>query len=196
LRAKWGIGDAPLLLTVARVIPHKGQDVVLKSLATLREEFPALRYAIVGVGPDEQRLRSLAAELKVADRTIFAGALTDDEIAEAYATATIYVGLSRVEDVIFAEGFGISFVEAAASGLPSVAGDSGGVRSAVREGISGIIVPPRDARMVSRAIQDLLNNADARRKMGEAARSLVESYYNWDRVARDTRDFTYQVAGS
>jgi phosphatidyl-myo-inositol dimannoside synthase len=169
---------------------------VLKSLATLREEFPALRYAIVGVGPDEQRLRSLAAELKVADRTIFAGALADDEIAEAYATATIYVGLSRVEDVIFAEGFGISFVEAAASGLPSVAGDSGGVRSAVREGISGIIVPPRDVRVVSRAIQDLLNNADARRKMGEAARSLVESYYNWDRVARDTRDFTYQVAGS
>jgi glycosyltransferase involved in cell wall biosynthesis len=196
LRARWGIGDAPLLLTVARLIPHKGQDVVLESLATLREEFPELRYAIVGVGPDEQRLRSLAAELKVADRTIFAGALTDDEIAEAYATATIYVGLSRVEDVIFAEGFGISFVEAAASGLPSVAGDSGGVRSAVREGISGIIVPPRDVRVVSRAIQDLLNNADARRKMGEAARSLVESYYNWDRVARDTRDFTYQVAGS
>jgi phosphatidyl-myo-inositol dimannoside synthase len=196
LRAKWGIGDAPLLLTVARLIPHKGQDVVLKALAMLGEEFPALRYAIVGVGPDEHRLRSLAAELKVADRTIFAGALGDDEIAEAYATATIYVGLSRVEDVIFAEGFGISFVEAAASGLPSVAGDSGGVRSAVREGVSGIIVPPRDVRAVSRALQDLLNNADARRKMGAAARSLVESYYNWDRVARDTRDFTNQVASS
>lgn len=194
LRARWGIGDAPLLLTVARLIPHKGQDVVLKALAVLRGEFPDLRYAIVGVGPDEGRLRDLAAELGIADRTIFAGALSDDEIAEAYATSTIYVGLSRVDKIIFAEGFGISFLEAAASGLASVAGDSGGVRSAVRDGVTGIIVPPEDVPEVSRAIKDLLHNVDTRRKMGTAARALVEAQYNWDRVARDTRDFTRRVA--
>jgi glycosyltransferase involved in cell wall biosynthesis len=195
LRERWGIGDAPLLLTVARVIPHKGQDVVLRALDNLREDFPTLRYAIVGVGPDEDRLRKLAAELNVEDRTIFAGALTDDAIAEAYATATIYVGLSRVEEIIFAEGFGISFLEAAASGLPSVAGDSGGVRSAVRDGVTGIIVPPQDVRSVSRAVRNLLENADARRKMGATARLLVENHYNWDRVASDTRDFTRSVTG-
>jgi phosphatidyl-myo-inositol dimannoside synthase len=195
LRAQWGIGDAPLLLTVARVIPHKGQDVVLKALSSLRAEFPTLRYAIVGVGPDLDRLRRLAAELNVEDMTIFAGALSDDEIAEAYATATVYVGLSRVEEIIFAEGFGISFLEAAASRLPSVAGDSGGVRSAVRDGVTGIIVPPQDVRAVARAVKGLLDNSDVRRRMGEAARLLVENHYNWDRVARDTRDFTHRVSG-
>ncbi|HEY3747445.1 MAG TPA: glycosyltransferase family 4 protein [Gemmatimonadaceae bacterium] len=193
LRARWGIGTDPLLVTVARLVPHKGQDVTLRAIAALTEEFPTLRYAIVGTGPDEGRLRALAAELKISDRTIFTGAVTDDEIAEAYATSTIYIGLSRVESVIFAEGFGISFLEAAASGVPSIAGDSGGVRSAVRDGISGIIVPPTDVRSVTDAIRDLLRNPEKRAAMGSSARSLVETHYNWDRVARDTRAFTQQV---
>jgi phosphatidylinositol alpha-1,6-mannosyltransferase len=162
-------------------------------VAALTDEFPTLRYAIVGTGPDENRLRALAKELKISDRTIFTGALTDEEIAEAYATSTIYVGLSRVESVIFAEGFGISFLEAAASGVPSVAGDSGGVRSAVRDGVSGTIVPPTDVRGVADAIRDLLRNSDKRARMGRDARSLVETHYNWERVARDTRAFTNQV---
>jgi phosphatidylinositol alpha-1,6-mannosyltransferase len=193
LRAAWGIGAAPLLITVARLIPHKGQDVALRAVAALREEFPALRYAIVGVGPDEDRLQRLAAELRIADRVVFAGALADEEIAEAYATATIYVGLSRVEETIYAEGFGISFLEAGASGLPSVAGDSGGVRSAVRDGVSGVIVPPTDVRAVTATIRDLLLDDDKRTRMGADARRLVETYYNWERVARDTRDFTYRL---
>jgi phosphatidylinositol alpha-1,6-mannosyltransferase len=193
LRARWGIGADPLLVTVARLVPHKGQDVVLRAIAALTGEFPALRYAIVGTGPDEGRLRALAAELKISDRTIFTGAVSDDEIAEAYATSTIYIGLSRVESVIFAEGFGISFLEAAASGVPSIAGDSGGVRSAVRDGISGIIVPPTDVRRVADAIRDLLRNPEKRAAMSSSARNLVETYYNWDRVARDTRVFTEQV---
>jgi phosphatidylinositol alpha-1,6-mannosyltransferase len=193
LRARWGIGTDPLLVTVARLVPHKGQDVTLRAMAALTEEFPTLRYAIVGTGPDEGRLRALAAELKISDRTIFTGPITDDEIAEAYATSTIYVGLSRVESVIFAEGFGISFLEAAASGVPSIAGDSGGVRSAVRDGISGIIVPPTDVRSVTDAIRDLLRNPEKRAAMGSSARNLIETHYNWDRVARDTRAFTEQV---
>ena len=193
LRATWGIGKNPLLLTVARLVPHKGQDITLRAVAALSEEFPALRYAIVGTGPDESRLRALAADLGIADRTIFAGAVSDDQIAEAYATSTIYVGLSRVESVIFAEGFGISFLEAAASGVPSIAGDSGGVRSAVRDGVSGLIVPPTDVRSVVDAIRGLLRDSARRTQMGDNARALVENYYNWDRVARDTRDFAERV---
>jgi phosphatidyl-myo-inositol dimannoside synthase len=193
LRASWGIGSDPLLLTVARLVPHKGQDVTLRAMAALTEEFPTLRYAIVGTGPDEARLRALATELKLSDRTIFTGAVSDDEIAEAYATSTIYLGLSRVESVIFAEGFGISFLEAAASGVPSIAGDSGGVRSAVRDGITGIVVPPTEVRGVADALRDLLRNPQKRAAMGSSARNFVETYYNWDRVARDTRGFTEQV---
>ena len=87
------------------------------------------------------------------------------------------------------EGFGISFIEAGASGTPSVAGDSGGVRSAVRDGETGLVVPPEDVGAVAAALGAPLGDATRRESMGRAARAAVESHYNWERVARETRDF-------
>lgn len=195
LRARWGVGQEPLLITVARLVPHKGQDTAIRALAALRAEFPGLRYVMVGDGHDEQRLRDLARDLGVADRVVFAGALGDDELAEAYATSTLYVGLSRVDREINVEGFGISFLEAASSEVPSIAGDSGGVRSAVRDGETGIVVPPTDIPAIAAAIDSLLRDDTRRTAMGRAARLAVETHYNWNRVARETRDFTYAVIG-
>jgi phosphatidylinositol alpha-1,6-mannosyltransferase len=196
LRRRWGVGDAPLVLTVARLVPHKGQDIAIRALSTLRRDFPELRYIMVGEGHDEERLRALARELGVADRVGFVGTMRDDELPEAYATSTIYLGASRVDKEINVEGFGISFLEAAASGIPSVAGDSGGVRSAVRDGETGIVVPPTDSDAIADAIRSLLLNPDRRKQMGVAGRRAVETHYNWDRVARDTREFTYRVTGA
>ena len=196
LRRRWGVGDAPLILTVARLVPHKGQDMGIRALSTLRRDFPELRYIMVGDGHDEERLRALAKELRVTDRVGFVGTMRDDELPEAYATSTIYLGASRVDKEINVEGFGISFLEAAASGIPSLAGDSGGVRSAVRDGETGIVVPPTDPDAIADAIRSLLLNPDRRKHMGVAGRRAVESHYNWDRVARDTREFTYRVAGA
>lgn len=193
LRRRWGVGDAPLILTVARLVPHKGQDMGIRALSMLARDFPGLRYIIVGEGHDEQRLRAVAKDLGVSDRVGFVGPMRDDELPEAYATSTIYLGASRVDKEINVEGFGISFIEAGASGIPSVAGDSGGVRSAVRDGETGIVVPPTDADAIADAIRSLLLNSDRRKQMGRAARHAVETHYNWDRVARDTREFTYQV---
>jgi len=193
LRRRWGVGDAPLILTVARLVPHKGQDMGIRALSMLAREFPTLRYILVGEGPDESRLRALAQELGVASRVGFVGAMRDDELPDAYATATIYLGASRVDKEVSVEGFGISFLEAAASGIPSVAGDSGGVRSAVRDGETGIVVPPTDADAIVEAIQSLLLNPARRAQMGKAARHAVETHYNWDRVAKETREFTLRV---
>jgi phosphatidylinositol alpha-1,6-mannosyltransferase len=196
LRRRWGVGEAPLLLTVARLVPHKGQDMGIRALSMLARDFPALRYIIVGEGPDEQRLRALARELDVAGRVGFVGAMRDDELPEAYATSTIYLGASRVDQEVSVEGFGISFLEAAASGVPSVAGDSGGVRSAVRDGETGLLVPPTDGEAIVEALQSLLLNPARRAQMGRAARHAVETHYNWDRVARDTREFTTRVVAA
>ena len=195
LRRRWNVGDAPLLITVARLVPHKGQDMGIRALASLSRDFPQLRYIMVGEGHDEQRLRGLARELGVADKVAFVGPMRDDELPEAYATSTVYLGASRVDKEINVEGFGISFLEAGASGIPSVAGDSGGVRSAVRDGETGIVVPPTDADAIADAIRALLVNPERRQQMGRAARRAVETRYNWDRVARDTREFTNQVVG-
>ncbi|NUQ22220.1 MAG: glycosyltransferase family 4 protein [Gemmatimonadaceae bacterium] len=195
LRARFALGTAPVMLTVARLVPHKGQDVGIRALAALAPEIPALRYLLVGEGHDEPRLRALAASLGVADRTIFAGALSDDEIAEAYATATVYLGASRLDRGVNVEGFGISFIEAGASGTPSVAGDSGGVRSAVRDGETGLVVPPEDVGAVAAALRTLLTDAPRREAMGRAARDAVVTHYNWARVARETRAFAERVVG-
>lgn len=196
LREIWSVGDAPLVITVARLVPHKGQDMGIRALAHLLGEFPSLRYVMVGEGHDEQRLRRLASELSVSDKVIFAGALTDDEVAEAYATSTLYVGASRIDNEINAEGFGISFLEAASSGLPVVAGDSGGVRSAVRDGETGLVVPATDVASIADAIASFLRDATRRAAFGAAGRRAVETHYNWDRVARDTREFTQSVAAN
>ena len=196
LRRRWGVGDAPIMLTVARLVPHKGQDIGIKALAMLTRDFPELRYIMVGEGHDEQRLRELARGLGVSDKVGFVGVMRDDELPEAYATSTIYLGASRVDRDINVEGFGISFLEAGASGVPSVAGDSGGVRSAVRDGETGIVVPPTDVDAIADAIRSLLLNEDRRKQMGQAARRAVETHYNWERVARDTREFTNQVVGA
>jgi|HubBroStandDraft_6_1064221.scaffolds.fasta_scaffold28674_2 phosphatidylinositol alpha-1,6-mannosyltransferase len=188
IRRRFALGASPLMLTVARLVPHKGQDIAIKALASS----PDLRYVIVGEGADRERLETIAREAGVADRVIFAGALSDDEIAEAYATADVYVGLSR-EEGLQAEGFGISFVEAAASGTPSVAGNSGGVSSAVRDGETGLLVPPTDVAAAASAIRRLLDDRALRESFARAARGAVESHYNWDRVAADTIAFVDEV---
>ena len=190
LRSRLALGDAPVALTVARLVPHKGQDVALRAVAALSSAQPTLRYLVVGSGGDLPRLRALAESLGIAERVTFAGPLSDGEVAEAYATADVYLGLSRLQDGINVEGFGLSFVEAGASGTPSVAGDSGGVRSAVRDGETGFVVAPGDPAAAAAALGRLLDDPSLRRRMGEAGRVAVESHYNWDRVARETRDFT------
>ncbi|HZS60582.1 MAG TPA: glycosyltransferase family 4 protein [Gemmatimonadaceae bacterium] len=184
-----GVVEKNALLTVARLVPHKGQDVVIRALARL----PAtVRYTVVGAGPDRPRLEAIAQAEGVAQRVAFTGALSDDAIAKAYASADVYVGLSR-EEGVQAEGFGISFIEAAASGVPSVAGRSGGVASAVRDGETGVLVSPTDPAAAAAAIRRLLDDRALRDKMGHAARAAVESHYNWDRVARETIAFVEKV---
>ena len=193
LRERWNAPDNPILITVARLVPHKGQDTIIRALPKVASQFPHVRYVIIGEGVDETRLSGLANNLGVEGNVIFAGALSDTDLPEAYATSTIYVGASRIDRAINAEGYGISFLEASSSGLPVVAGDSGGVRSAVRDGETGIVIDPVDSDKWADTILSLLHDDSRREELGRAGRAAVESYYNWDRVARDTRDFTLSV---
>jgi phosphatidyl-myo-inositol dimannoside synthase len=193
LRRRLGLQGRSVLLTVARLVPHKGQDVVIEALSRLRASIPDIRYLIVGTGPDEDRLRALATRLGVEDLIVFAGALSDDDLAEAYATADLYVGLSRVHEGLYAEGFGISFVESMASGTAVVAGDTGGVRSAVTDGATGLLVPPADLGAVTEALDTLLRDPLRRAGLGAAGREAVLDYYNWERVAAATRRLARRV---
>jgi glycosyltransferase involved in cell wall biosynthesis len=118
------------------------------------------------------------------DTVRFLGAVADADLPALYNAADLYVGASRRHDLL-AEGFGISLVEASACGLAVVGGRSGGVPDAVREGETGILVDPDDPQAVAAGINRLLDDDALRQRLGAAGRRAVETFYNWDRVAKD-----------
>jgi phosphatidylinositol alpha-1,6-mannosyltransferase len=184
VRAKYGLNGGPWLITVARLEWHKGIDTVMRALPAIRRAHPGTRYAVAGVGDRLPQLERLKDELGLGEAVRFLGAVPDQELPALYNAADLYVGVSRRHDLL-AEGFGISLVEASACGLAVVGGRSGGVPDAVREGETGILVDPDDPSAVAAGVSELLANPARRKQLGAAGRKAVETYYNWDRVARD-----------
>ncbi len=185
-RARRGLPDGKWMLTVARLVPHKGIDTTIQLLAGLAATQPELRYLVVGRGPQESALRELADSLGVADRVHFLTDVDDAELPAAYASANYYLGLSR-EDGLDAEGFGISLVEAAAAGLPVIGGRSGGVADAVADGETGMLVDPHDPQQAADAVHHLLNDPALAARLGEAGRARVLRGFTWPRVVGDLR---------
>jgi phosphatidylinositol alpha-1,6-mannosyltransferase len=183
LRRRYRLGDGPVLLTVARLVSVKGHDVALDALARLAPRLPDVRYLVVGDGPERARLEAHARGLGIADRVVFAGRVPDEERAAHYALATLYIQPSRLTGAYDGlEGFGLSFLEAASHGLPSIGGRSGGVPEAVAEGESGFVVPPLDREAVASAALRLLENPALRLRMAATAR-LWAAHHPWERSA-------------
>lgn len=184
VRRKYGLHGGPWLLTVARLEWHKGIDTVMKALPAIRAAHPGARYAIAGVGDRLPQLQELHRDLGLGEAVRFLAGVPDDDLPALYNAADLYVGASRRHDLLV-EGFGISLVEASACGLAVVGGRSGGVPDAVHEGKTGILVDPDDPVAVAAGVNELLSDPERRKKLGAAGRRAVETYYNWDRVARD-----------
>lgn len=174
------------LVTVARLVPHKGIDSALHAVAELASSRPDLHYAVVGRGDDLGRLEHLAEELGIRDRVHFLIDVSDAELPSAYAMGDIYVGLSR-EHGIEVEGFGIALLEAAATGLPVVAGRSGGTSDAVEDGVTGLLVDPLSAADAVRTISSLLGDPEQAARLGAAGRERVVAQFTWDAVVARLR---------
>lgn len=184
VRAHYDLGEGRWLLTVANLVAHKGIDTGIRALAELRGAHPDLGYAVVGSGDERAALGRLAESLGVANRVRFLTDVPDDDLPALYNTASVYLGVSRVEPRTV-EGFGISLVEALACGIPVIGGRSGGIPDTVREGETGLLVDPTDHRAVAHAIDTLLRDATLAQAFGRAGRSQAESHFNWERVTRD-----------
>jgi phosphatidylinositol alpha-1,6-mannosyltransferase len=191
-RARHDLPAGRWLVTVARLVPYKGIDTAIRVVAELAGAHPDLHYLVVGNGEDRARLRELAASLHVEDRVHLLTSVTDDELPGAYAAADIYVGLTRETDTDV-EGFGIAFVEAAASALPVVATHTGGIPDAVANGVSGVLVAPDDVTRAAAEIDALLRDTARARAMGMAGRARVEHDLNWSRVIDDMRGIAEEV---
>ncbi len=184
VRRKYGLDGGPWLLTVARLDFHKGIDTVIRALPAIRAAFPAVRYAVAGIGNRRSALEGLVRELGLGDAVRLLGFVPDDDLPALYNAADLFVLASRRYDLLV-EGFGIAIVEASASGLPVIASRSGGIPEAVREGETGFLVDPDDPAAVAATAIRLLGDDALRRRMGAAGRAAVETHYNWDRVAAD-----------
>lgn len=186
VRANLGLDGGPWILTVSRLEWHKGIDTVIRALPTIRAQHPGTRYAVAGVGPRQGELEQIAGQAGVRHAVKFLGFVPDDLLPALYNAVDLYVGASRYHDLLV-EGFGISLVEASASGIAVVGGRSGGVADAVRDGETGLLVDPEQPAAVAAGVNRLLGDETLRRRMGAAGRRAVETYYNWDRVCRDLK---------
>jgi phosphatidylinositol alpha-1,6-mannosyltransferase len=179
-RSAFGVSPESLVVaSVSRLVPRKGMDAVIGAAAGLMGSFGDLALVIGGEGRDEMRLRRLAESTGAPVN--FLGRVSDDVLPDLYGLADIFVMACR--DRWFGleqEGFGIVFLEAAACGVPQVAGRSGGSVDAVLNGETGIVLDdPADPGEVAGALRVLLSHPDLRRSMGEAGRRRVVDSYDY-----------------
>jgi phosphatidylinositol alpha-1,6-mannosyltransferase len=175
-RRRYGLDpDRPLVLGVSRLVPRKGFDVVIDALAAR----PDVQLAIAGAGRDRKRL-----ERRAAGRAHFLGRVPDADLPALYACADVFAMSCRDRwGGLEAEGFGIVFLEAAACGVPAVAGRSGGSHEAVVDGETGYVVAPRDVAAVRAAVTALVDDEALRARMGDAARRRALGEFAYDRLA-------------
>jgi phosphatidylinositol alpha-1,6-mannosyltransferase len=151
----------PLVLGVGSVKARKGYDVSLRAFALLKKKMPELRYTIVGSQTDEpgffKRLKELADELGVADAVEFRTNISDTELTDLYRRAGVFV-LTSVNDSLHFEGYGMVFVEAAAYGVPGVGTSGNGIEDAIEDGRTGLLVPQRDPRATTDAMERILTD--------------------------------------
>jgi len=183
-RADLGLpADGPLVVSVSRLVPRKGMDVLIDAAAKLSGRFPDLTVAIAGRGRDTERLVGRVAELGAPVRLL--GGVSDTDLPRLVGAADVFAMLCRNRWLgLEQEGFGIVFLEAAAAGVPQVAGASGGAGEAVEDGVTGVVVRrPTEAGHVARAIAGLLDDPAGRQAMGRAARSRAVASFDYDLLA-------------
>jgi len=171
----------PTLVTVGHLIARKRHADVIEALALLAPGHPALRYEIVGNGPERAALEALATARNVRDRVDFTGQLPPEQAHRHAARAELFV-LPSVD-----EAFGVAYIEAMAAGVPAIGCEhEDGPDEIAATGRGLVQVPPRDPRALANAIERLLRDGDARTQLGHDARATVERAFTWERCGQDT----------
>jgi phosphatidyl-myo-inositol dimannoside synthase len=194
VRARYGLGDGRWILSVARLVPHKGIDTVLQAMVHLTGSEADVGYAVVGSGEGLADLKRMVVELGLGGRVRFLTGVPDADLPALYNAAQVYVGVSR-RTALSVEDFGISLAEAASCGVAVVAGRSGGVPEAVKNGETGLLVGCEEPVEVADAVRRLLRDRALAARLGAAGRAAIERYYNWDRVTKDLTTIAEEFAG-
>ena len=184
VRARLGLTDRPVVVCVSRLVRRKGQDTLIRALPRILAAEPDTVLLIVGGGPYENDLRRLARETGVSSSVRFTGAVPWSELPAHYGAGDVFAMPCRTRrGGLDVEGLGIVYLEASATGLPVVAGDSGGAPDAVLDGETGWVVKGGSPEEAADRITVLLGDAELRRRMGERGREWVEEKWRWDLLA-------------
>ncbi|MFF8400123.1 glycosyltransferase family 4 protein [Streptomyces sp. NPDC014846] len=189
VRARLGLTDRPVVVCVSRLVPRKGQDTLIRALPRILATEPDTVLLVVGGGPYEQDLRRLARETGVDASVRFTGAVPWSELPAHYGAGDVFAMPCRTRrGGLDVEGLGIVYLEASATGLPVVAGDSGGAPDAVLDGETGWVVRGGEPAEAADRITALLGDAELRRRMGERGRRWVEEKWRWDLLAERLKE--------
>lgn len=184
VRVRLGLADRPVVVCVSRLVPRKGQDMLIRALPEIRRRVPDAALLIVGGGPYRSTLERLARQVGVERDVVFTGSVPAAELPAHYAAGDVYAMPCRTRNRgLDVEGLGIVYLEASATGLPVVAGDSGGAPDAVREGETGYVVSGRDLAQLVDRVARLLADRDLARQLGAAGRAWVEREWRWEAQA-------------
>ncbi|MEU5717751.1 glycosyltransferase family 4 protein [Streptomyces sp. NPDC020403] len=188
VRARLGLTDRPVVVCVSRLVPRKGQDTLILAMPAVLAREPDAVLLIVGGGPYARQLEKLAAETGVSDSVRFTGPVPWEELPAHYGAGDVFAMPCRTRrGGLDVEGLGIVYLEASATGLPVVAGDSGGAPDAVLDGETGWVVRGGSAEECADRIVTLLGDPELRRRMGERGRAWVEEKWRWDLLAEELK---------
>ncbi|MFC0030533.1 glycosyltransferase family 4 protein [Micromonospora chaiyaphumensis] len=184
VRVRLGLADRPVVVCVSRLVPRKGQDMLIRAMPEIRRRVPDAALLVVGGGPYRATLEKLARQTGVERDVVFTGSVPSAELPAHYAAGDVYAMPCRTRNRgLDVEGLGIVYLEASATGLPVVAGDSGGAPDAVREGETGYVVRGRDVPQLADRVATLLADRDLARQLGAAGRAWVEREWRWETQA-------------
>lgn len=184
LRHRYGLGERPIVVCVSRLVPRKGQDMLIRALPRIRQRVDGAALVIVGGGPYLPTLRKLAAEHDVTDHVVFTAGVPAEELAAHHALGDVFAMPCRTRGAgLDVEGLGIVFLEASASGVPVVAGNSGGAPETVLDGQTGTVVDGRRVDEIAAAVAALLADPARAAEMGAAGRDWVLANWRWDVLA-------------
>jgi phosphatidylinositol alpha-1,6-mannosyltransferase len=189
VRDRYGLADRPVVVCVSRLVARKGQDALIRAMPLIRARVPGAALLVVGGGPDRDRLRRLAQATGVSSDVVFTGSVSWEDLPEHFAAGDVFAMPCRTRNRgLDVEGLGIVYLEASATGLPVVAGDSGGAPDAVREGETGYVVNGRDPAQLADRVAGLLADRDLAKRMGAAGRAWVERDWRWATQAERMQD--------
>jgi len=180
LRARYRLGSRPVVACVSRLVPRKGQDMLIRALPTIRQRVPGAALVIVGGGPYLNALKRLAHSFGVFDHVVFTEGVPAAELPAHHALADVFAMPCRTRGGgLDVEGLGIVYLEASSTGVPVVAGRSGGAPETVRDGQTGVVVDGWDVGAIAAAVSDLLADPDRAAKMGAEGRRWVVDNWQW-----------------